>query len=309
MKWYVLNRIAQGLFTIWAVTAVLFCLTRIFGDPISLMLPLEATEQDRQNLTRLLNLDKPIPVQYLYYINDVAHGNFGFSYVFRQPAAEVILKRIPATMELACGAMIFSILIGITAGMLSVLRPRTWIERISMGLALFGQAAPFFWVGLVLIMLFSVYLGLLPSSGRGGLVNLILPSITLGMWSTAAIARLTRSRMKEVLSKEYIKLARLKGLRESVIIWKHAFRNATIPIVTLIGLELGSMLGGAVVTETVFAWPGIGRLVIESVLLRDYALVSGITIFVSFIFVGLNLVIDLTYGIIDPRVALSKRSV
>lgn len=309
MKRYVISRVGQAIFTVWAITAILFFLTRLVGDPVSLMLPQEATEEDRQMLTRQLGLDKPIYMQYINYIRDAAQGDFGQSFVWKAPAAPLIIERIPATIELAFGALVFAVLIGIAAGIISSLRPGSWIDRTTMGVALFGQAAPFFWVGLMLILLFSVKLRLLPTSGRGGLTSLILPSITLGMWSTAALARLTRSRMREVLSKEYIKLARLKGLKETSVVLKHALRNAGVPIITLIGLELGSMLGGAVVTETVFAWPGIGRMVVESVLMRDYAVVSGITLFISLTFVGLNLIIDLTYGIIDPRVKLSKRSI
>jgi len=309
LKRYVISRVGQAIFTVWAITAILFFLTRLVGDPVSLMLPQEATEEDRQMLTRQLGLDKPIYMQYINYIRDAAQGDFGQSFVWKAPAAPLIIERIPATIELAFGALVFAVLIGIAAGIISSLRPGSWIDRTTMGVALFGQAAPFFWVGLMLILLFSVKLRLLPTSGRGGLTSLILPSITLGMWSTAALARLTRSRMREVLSKEYIKLARLKGLKETSVVLKHALRNAGVPIITLIGLELGSMLGGAVVTETVFAWPGIGRMVVESVLMRDYAVVSGITLFISLTFVGLNLIIDLTYGIIDPRVKLSKRSI
>jgi peptide/nickel transport system permease protein len=269
---------------------------------------MEATEEARQLLTRQLGLDKPIYLQYIKYLTDIAHGDFGESFVWKRPAGPLIVERIPATIELALGALIFAVLVGIGAGLIASIRPGSWIEKITMGFALIGQAAPFFWVGLMLILLFSVKLGLLPTSGKGGLDSLILPSITLGMWSTAAIARLTRSRMREILSQEYIKLARLKGLTEIRIILKHGLRNASIPIITLIGLELGSMLGGAVVTETVFAWPGVGRMVVEAVLMRDYAVVSGVTIFISVSFVGLNLLIDLTYGIIDPRVRLSNRS-
>ena len=309
MKRYILSRIGQAMFTIWAITAILFVLTRLVGNPVDLMLPQEATEEDRQMMTRQLGLDKPIYIQYINYIRDAVRGDFGESFVWKAPAAPLIIQRIPATIELAFGAILFAVFIGITSGIISSIRPGSWIDRSIMSVALFGQAAPFFWVGLMLILLFSVKLKLLPTSGRDGFESLILPSITLGMWSTAALARLTRSRMREILSKEYIKLARLKGLKEGKVVVKHALRNAGIPIITLIGLELGSMLGGAVVTETVFAWPGIGRMVVESVLMRDYAVVSGVTFFISFTFVMLNLIIDLTYGIIDPRVKLSKRQV
>lgn len=309
MKRYILSRIGQAMFTIWAITAILFVLTRLVGNPVDLMLPQEATEEDRQMMTRRLGLDKPIYIQYINYIRDAVRGDFGESFVWKAPAAPLIIQRIPATIELAFGAILFAVFIGITSGIISSIRPGSWIDRSIMSVALFGQAAPFFWVGLMLILLFSVELKLLPTSGRDGFGSLILPSITLGMWSTAALARLTRSRMREILSKEYIKLARLKGLKEGKVVVKHALRNAGIPIITLIGLELGSMLGGAVVTETVFAWPGIGRMVVESVLMRDYAVVSGVTFFISFAFVMLNLIIDLTYGVIDPRVKLSKRQI
>lgn len=307
MKRYVVSRFAQAIFTIWVVTLIVFILTRLVGDPVSLMLPMEATEEARKNLTRQLGLDKPISLQYVDYIRNVVRGDFGESFIWKRSALLVVLERTPATFELASGALIFAVLLGIGAGVVSAVRPGSWKEKAIMGCALIGQAAPFFWVGLMLMLLFSVKLKVLPTSGRGGFSNLILPSITLGVWSTAAIARLTRSRMKEILSKEYIKLARLKGLSEGVVIFKHAFRNAAAPIITLIGLELGSMLGGAVITETVFAWPGIGRLVVEAVFNRDYAVVSCVAIFISFMFVGLNLLIDLSYGIIDPRVALGKR--
>jgi peptide/nickel transport system permease protein len=270
---------------------------------------MEATEEARQLLTHQLGLDKPIYIQYLDYIKNIAHGDFGESFVWRRPAISIIAERIPATVELAFGGFVFAVIIGVGAGILASVRANSWTERLTMGFALFGQTTPFFWIGLMLIMIFSVELRWLPSSGREGIDSLILPAITAGIGSTAAIARLTRSRMKEIFSKEYIKLARLKGLSETVVVFKHTLRNAAIPIITLIGMELGILLGGAVITETVFAWPGIGRLAVQAVLRRDYAVVSGITIFISLVFVGINLVIDLTYGLIDPRVKLGKRSI
>ena len=219
------------------------------------------------------------------------------------------MERIPATLQLSAVAMLVALTIGIAAGILAAMRPGTWVDRVTMGGALFGQAAPTFWIGIMMVLVFSVELGWLPTGGKGEIKHIIMPGLTLGLWSTAVLARLTRSRMREVLTQEHVKLARLKGLTERSVVLKHALRSASIPIITMTGLELGTLLGGATITETVFSWPGIGRLAVEAVLRRDYAVVQCIVLFFSAAFVLLNLIIDLSYGYLDPRIKLGQKNV
>src|SRR5947207_3327204 len=256
------------------VVSIVFVLTRLSGNPIYLLLDVNATQRDQEILTRHLGLDKPLPVQYGIYVMNVAVGDFGNSIISRRPVTEHIWERLPATVELGFVAMFLSVLIGVPLGMYSAVRRGGVLDTAARVFAVLGQSMPTFWLGLMLILFFGVVLGVLPAGGRGGLLHLVLPAFTLGYFTSAAILRLTRSAMLEVLGSDYIKFARLKGLHEQVVLWKHGLRNALLPVVTFAVLLFVQFLGGAVVTETVFAWPGLGRLILESITTRDYPVVQ-----------------------------------
>lgn len=309
MSRYIVGRVFQALVIIWLVSVFIFVIGRMIGNPVDIMVPLEAGPEVREQIIQTLGLNQPVYVQYGRFLKGILRGDFGESYRWGgRPAMQILLERIPATLELSAAAMVFALAIGVIGGILAAVRPGTWLEKVSMGGAVFGQTVPGFWIGIMMIMVFSVKLGWLPTGGRGGVAHLIMPAITLGLWSTAVLARLTRSKMIEVLSQEYIKMVRLKGLNEKRVIIKHALRNAAVPLITISGLELGTMIGGAVITESVFTWPGIGRLAVDSVLARDYAVVQAVVLLVSFAFVGINLMTDLCYGFLDPRIRLGQKA-
>jgi peptide/nickel transport system permease protein len=249
-----------------------------------------------------LGLDRPIPVQYVIFIKNSLKGDFGRSTRYRIPALELVTRRIPATVQLAFFAFAVSTILGITIGVISAIRPGSWLDLSGKTFAMVGQAMPEFWIGIMAILIFSVKLGWLPTSGRGSLQHLILPSLTLGWFSAASIVRLTRSSMLQVMGSEYIKTAHLKGNPEWVVVWRHALRNALIPIVAMGGMQLGRLLGGAVIVESIFGWPGLGQLILEGINSRDFSVVQTGVFITSTIFILLNLVVDLSYGIIDPRI-------
>jgi peptide/nickel transport system permease protein len=277
-------------------------LTRLSGNPIHLLLDVNASERDQEILMSHLGLDQPLPVQYARYVKNIFLGDFGNSVLTRRPVTEHIWERLPATVELGLVAMVMSVLIGVPLGMYSAVRRGSVLDTGARVFAVLGQSMPAFWLGLMLILFFGVVLGVLPAGGRGGLSHLILPAFTLGYFTSAAILRLTRSAMLEVLSSDYIKFARLKGLHEQVVLWKHGLRNALLPVVTFAVLLFVQFLGGAVVTETVFAWPGLGRLILESITTRDYPIVQAGVLVLSALYLIGNLLVDLLYGYLNPKI-------
>jgi len=303
MRRYALRRILLGVLTVFLVSLIVFVASRLTGDVVYLLLPQDATEAEVASMRTKLGLDKPLPLQYLYFLKDAARGDFGKSYRYtNRQALEVVLERLPATMLLAFSAFAISLTCGLLLGVLSATRRDSLIDTISKLFALIGQSMPSFWVGIMAILIFAVKLGWLPTSGQGGFKHLILPATTTAWFSIASILRLTRSSMLDVLDSEYIKMARIKGNPKYVIIWKHALRNALIPIVALAGIQLAHLLGGVVIAETVFNWPGLGSLILEGVSSRDYALVQAGVLVISVTFVTVNLLVDLVYGLIDPRI-------
>jgi len=307
MKAFIFQRVLQSIITLIGVTIIVFCIVRLTGDPSDVLLPLDAPDEVRIQVYRDWGLDRPWPVQYLTFIGNALTGDFGESLRWKVPAISLVKDRLPATIELAVVSSIFSILFAVPMGILSSIRPGSLIDRLGKTIALFGQAVPPFWVGMMLILIFAVKLKILPTSGRGSWRQLIMPSITIGWFFTASVMRLTRSSMLEVMRGDYIKLARIKGLSELFVVGKHALKNAAIPVITMISLQFGAILGGAVITETIFTWPGMGRLVVEAIFARDYSVVqAGVLVFAT-LFVGINLCVDLLYGVLDPRIRYEGR--
>lgn len=299
---YLVKRLGYSVLVLLMVSVLIFLISRLSGDPAALMAPPEARAEDIQAIRTNLGLDKPLHEQYLIFISNAVRGDLGTSLWQKQPALNLVLERFPATLELAVTAMAFATLLGIPLGIIAAIKRDGFIDRLTMMLAVLGQSVPNFWLGMMLILIFASLLHWLPSSGRGTWQHLLMPALTLSAFPLARIARLTRSGLLEVLHQDYIRTARSKGLTESAIILKHALRNAAIPIVTVMGLQIGGLLGGAVIVETVFAWPGLGRLVVQSVFMRDFPLVQASTLFIAVIFVLVNLLVDLSYSLIDPRI-------
>ena len=299
---FLVGRVLQTVLSMLVVISIVFVLTRLSGNPIHLLLDVNATERDQEILTRYLGLDQPLPVQYAIYVKNLARGDLGQSILSRRPVAEHIWERLPATVELGFVAMFLSVLIGVPLGVYSAVRRGGIMDGAARVFAVLGQSMPTFWLGLMLILFFGVVLGLLPAGGRGGLEHLILPAFTLGYFTSAAILRLTRSAMLEVLGSDYIKFARLKGLHEQVVLWKHGLKNALLPVVTFAVMLFVQFLGGAVVTETVFAWPGLGRLILESITTRDYPIVQAGVLVLSALYLLGNLFVDMLYSYLNPRI-------
>ena len=309
MRRFLLSRILQALVTLWLLTMVAFVMTRLTGDPLDVLLDARATEDDRKAMASVLGLDRPLPVQYAIYLGHAVLGNFGDSFKTRRPALTMVMERLPLTLELGTTAFLVSLVIAVPIGVISAVRRDTSVDVLGKVIALLGQSFPTFWLGLMLILLFAVTLEWLPASGAGGPAHLVLPSITLGWFTVAGIMRLVRSAMLDTLGQEYVVTARAKGLRESGVVWKHALRNALIPPLTYAGLIFVGLLAGAVVTETVYAWPGVGQIVIESVAFRDFPVIQVILLLFGVMYVGMNLVIDLLYIWIDPRIGLAETTV
>lgn len=302
---FVVKRLLQALLVLFFTATVAFLVVRISGDPVKSLLPDGATIEQERALRHSLGYDRPLLVQYLTYLRDLSHLNFGRSVFFQQPALNVILDRLPATIRLATAALVFALAVAIPAGIVSAVRRGRATDSTVMAAVLVGQSTPAFFVGIVLILVFAVELRWLPASGTGGFQNLILPAITLGLYSAAMIARLLRSSLIDVLGEDHIRTAKAKGLSPARVIVGNGLRNAALPVVTIVGLEIGSLLGGAILTEQVFSWPGVGRLTIEAITNRDYPLVQATVLFLAIVFVGVNLVVDLLYAFLDPRVRLS----
>jgi ABC-type dipeptide/oligopeptide/nickel transport system permease component len=295
-------RLLRAVVAVWLVSTVVFVVMRLSGDPVPLLLPPDAPRSEYARVARELGTDKPVPVQYAIFLGNVVQGDFGRSIHFRQPAMRVALGYLPATAELGLTAFGFAVLVAVPIGVLSAVRRNTVIDQAAMAVALVGQSAPTFFLGILFILLLSLKAGLLPTSGRGDWTHLVLPALTLGAFTMASIARLTRSALLEVLRQDYVRTARAKGVREWAVVGKHALRNAAIPILTITALQLGTLLGGAVVTETVFAWPGIGRLAIQSIYNRDYPIVQCVVFLSALVFVVINFFVELVYGLLDPRI-------
>ncbi len=295
-------RLVRMLVAMWSVVTVVFIVMRLSGDPVPLLLPPDAPIAEMERLRHEMGLDRPILVQYGVFVNQALHGDFGRSIHFRTSALRVTWERVPATLELAMASFVCAVIVAIPAGILSAVKRGSVYDSIVMGVALVGQAAPTFYIGIMLILVCSLWLGLFPTSGRGEWRQLIMPSVTLGAFAMASIARITRSAVLEILRADFIRTARAKGVPEFWTIVKHVMRNAAIPVVTIVGLQLGNLLGGAVVTETIFSWPGIGRLAIQSIFNRDYPIVQSCVFMTAAMFVVLNFLVDVTYGILDPRI-------
>lgn len=302
MGQYLLRRLLQSLVVLFAVTAIAFFVVYLTGDPVSLMAPPEATDEDRAQLRQALGLDQSLWTQYMRFLGNLARGDIGNSFRHGVPALPLTLSRLPATIELTVFSMAIALAVGVPVGILSAIKRNSVLDHLSRLVALFGQSMPVYWSGILLILLVSVRWGLLPASGRGTWQHLILPGLTLGLFSTAPITRLIRSSMLEVLNADYIRTARAKGLGETVVIMKHALRNAAIPAITMLGLQVGVLLGGAVVTETVFAWPGMGRFVVQAIYNRDFPVIRAAVLVFAVIIVGVNLVVDLLYGYLNPQI-------
>jgi ABC-type dipeptide/oligopeptide/nickel transport system permease component len=299
---YLLRRLWQSLLVLFGVSVVVFFILHLTGDPAALLLPPDATAEDIAKFRTAMGFDDPWVVQYARFLKGAVRGDFGESLRHGEPAMGLVLERLPATFELAGAGLLIALTLAIPAGIVSAVRRNTSVDYVSTVVALLGQAMPTFWLGIMLILVFSVRLNWLPSSGRGSLEHLILPAITLGLFTTARITRLTRSGMLEVLGQDYIRTARAKGVGESPVVWKHALKNASIPIVTIVGIELGTLLGGSVITETIFAWPGVGRLSVQAIFNRDYPVVQSAVFLLASTFVIVNLLVDVIYTYLDPRI-------
>ena len=320
MLGYLIKRFLQSIVVVLCVTFIVFVIMYQTGDPVELLLPPEATEVQAEQLRHHLGLDQPFHVQYITFLNNAIHGDLGTSFIFNQPALSVVVERIPATLELALSAMFLAVLVGIPAGMIAGVRPKASLSKIIMSGSLLGISLPVFWLGIMLVMIFSVVLGWFPSSGRGdtvvlfglrigfltgsGFAHLILPSLTIAIFQLALIIRLVRAGMMEVMLQDFVKFLKAKGLSERRVVFIHALKNILIPVVTIIGLQMGNIIAFAIVTETIFAWPGMGKLVIDSIHNLDRPVVLAYLLVVSLIFVFLNLAVDIVYTFLDPRIRL-----
>lgn len=302
---FIFRRLLQGLVLLVLVATVVFFLGRLTGNPVDLMLPEDATAEDRDRLIKTLGLDGPLHVQYVKFIGSAVTGDLGTSIRMRQPAVDVFFSRLPNTLAIMPWALLLAMAVGVPLGVIAALNRGSFIDRTAGTIAVLGIATPNFWLGIMLIFIFSVGLEWLPSGRMGGPSHYVLPVITLGTFLTAGFMRLTRSSMLEVMESEYVKLARIKGLSESVVIWKHCLRNALIPVLTLWGVFVGNLITGAIVTESVFAWPGVGRLTYEAVLYRDFPLLQAVIILKAILILSINLLVDILYAYVDPRIRLN----
>jgi len=302
---FLLRRLVRTIVVIWGVVTVVFVVMRLSGDPIALMVAPETPPEEVARIRDRMGLNDPLPVQYAVFLGGAVRGDFGTSLRYNADALEVVLDRVPATLQIAFAAFALAVVVAVPIGVLSAVKPNSLIDNAAMVLALVGQAVPTFFLGIVLILLFSVRIGWFPTSGLESPAGLVLPAITLGAFAMASITRLTRAAMLEVLSQDFVRTARAKGLREAAVVNRHALRNALVPVVTIMGLQFGALLGGSVVTETVFSLPGMGRLIIQSIGNRDYPVVQAGVFLIALAFVGVNLVVDLLYAALDPRIRLS----
>lgn len=321
MLW-VLRRLIQACFVVLAMTLIVFVAVNVIGNPADILVSPEADQAERARVIASFGLDQPLWRQYMLFLGQAVHGNLGRSFVFNQPALQLILQRMPATMELAVSAVLLSILIGVPLGLMAGLRPNALLSRAVMAGSILGFSLPTFWVGLMLIMVFAVQLGWLPSTGRGqtaplfgvqwsfltldGLRHLLLPALNLALFNISLMLRLTRAGVREVLPMDYIKFAHAKGLSPARVVGVHVLKSILMPIITVVGLEFGSTVAFAVVTESVFAWPGMGKLIIDSISMLDRPVIAAYLVVIVVLFVAVNLLVDILYAVIDPRVRLDN---
>jgi peptide/nickel transport system permease protein len=304
MQRFIAGRLVQTLVTLFVISALVFGLVRLTGSPIDVMLPIEASPEMRADLTHELGLDRPLYVQYFVFVKKLVQADLGTSIRTQKPVTELLMQRLPNSLQLVGVSMLISLLIAFPLGVIAATHRGGIWDALARGVALFGQSIPTFWAGILLIYIFAIQLGLLPAGRQGTFANLILPALTLGLFGfmLAGVVRLLRDSMIEVLDSEFVKFARIKGVSETVVVWKHALKNALIPVVTFVGFYFGILISGTVVVETVFAWPGIGRLAYEAVQWRDYPVIQGVVLLVSAITLLTNLVVDILYGYLDPRI-------
>lgn len=304
MLTFTLRRVLSMFLVLWGVVTLTFFAIRLLpGDPATLLISQGGgSAQDIADLRERLGLDDPLPVQYLRFLGGLVQGDLGMSLVSRRPVTDAIGEQLPHTLALATTATLLSVIIGISLGVLAATHQGTWVDQFCIALSVLGVSIPILMSGLLLILLFSLVLGWLPATGQGSWRHLVMPALVLSLASTGTIARLVRTQMLEVLPEDYITVARAKGVLERVILWRHALRNALIPVITVIGLQFGSLLGGTVVTESLFSRRGLGRLVVDAILWKDYPLIQGVVILGAAIYVGVNFIVDMSYGLLDPRI-------
>lgn len=302
MLGYLAARLTQALIVLLGVSLFVFILVRLTGDPGAALLPIDATPEQREALRAQFGLDEPLPVQFVLFLRNVAVLNFGVSFVSREPAIEVVLQRLPATLELTFWAMLISVVVGLPLGILAAVRRGRLLDTLVTNLALVGQALPGFWIGVMMVLLFSVTLGWLPTSGRGGPEHLVMPVVNLAIFFVPQVLVLVRGGMLDTLSEGYIQTARAKGLPEGAVMYAHALRNVMIPVITMIGLNFGALLGGAVITESVFAWPGVGLVALQGIYRGDFPVVQAAVFVLAAAVIVTNLVVDVLYGWADPRI-------
>ncbi|MDZ7799303.1 MAG: ABC transporter permease [Trueperaceae bacterium] len=302
---YLLRRLVLSVVVLFALTVLVFAMVNLSGDPVRLLLPPDASAERVENFRANLGLDDPLPVRYGRFLAHAVRLDFGDSIQLRDAALGLVLDRLPATLSLAGLAVGFAVLLGLPLGVLTAVRRDTPWDTLITSLAVFGQSTPIFWVGVMSILLFSVRLGWLPASGIGTPAHYVLPTLTLTLFLLGGLVRVTRTSMLEVLDKQYVRTATAKGQRRPVVVWRHAFRNATIPVVTQIGLQMRFVIGGSVITETIFAWPGLGRLLVQAVYARDYPVVEAGVFVVALLLIVINTLVDLSYARLNPRVELA----
>ena len=302
---YIALRVLQAIISLLVVMTIVFMLSRLSGDPVQLLADISASEEQMEAIRHDLGLDRPLAVQWATYVRDMFVFDLGESVISRQPVRELIMQRLPNTLQLGFAAMAISIIIGLPTGIYAAVNRGSRLDGVARLFAVLGQSMPSFWLGILLILIFAVILGVLPPGGKESPSSIILPAFSMGYLTTAAIMRLTRSSMLDVLNAEYIKLARIKGLSETKVIWKHALKNSLIPVITFSVVLFTLFLGAAVVTETVFAWPGLGSLILDGVRTRDYPLIQGGVVVFSAIYILANLMVDILYGYLDPRIRLT----
>ena len=305
MTRYIALRFLQAVISLLVVMTIVFMLSRLSGDPVQLLADISASEEQMEAIRKDLGLDRPLAVQWATYVRDMFVFDLGNSVTSRQPVRELIWQRLPNTLQLGFAAMAISIIIGLPIGVYAAVHRGTRWDGVARLFAVLGQSMPSFWLGVLLILIFAVVLGVLPPGGKESPESIILPAVSMGYLTTAAIMRLTRSSMLDVLNAEYIKLARIKGMSETKVIWKHALKNSLIPVITFSVVLFTLFLGAAVVTETVFAWPGLGSLILDGVRTRDYPLIQGGVVVFSAIYILANLLVDILYGYLDPRIRLT----
>jgi peptide/nickel transport system permease protein len=321
---WTIRRLIQACFVVLAMTVIVFVGVHVIGNPVDILISPEADQAERARIIASMGLDQPLWRQYAYFLYDAMHGDLGRSFVFNEPALRLIAQRMPATLELAVTAVLFSVVLGVPLGLYAGLRPNGFVGRAVMAGSILGFSLPGFWVGLMLIMVFAVQLGWLPSTGRGqtetlfgvpwsfltwdGLRHMVLPALNLSLFNISLVLRLTRAGVRETLPMDFVKFARAKGLSPARVIFVHVLKNIMIPVVTVLGLELGSTIAFAVVTESVFAWPGMGKLIIDSINVLDRPVIVAYLMMIVLLFITINLVVDILYMVLDPRVRLERKS-